>query len=117
MSYVGFNHLLEVISTTYDSDLTQTLCLGPLGEDTGLVFTMHLCTISAGLLASVSATLRWNDGIDDRSHVLNLSLAALSNYAGVIVPVYCANAQSVTIETNLTGTAEYGLMLMVTPVY
>lgn len=77
-----------------------------------LVYRLRSAAIA--LLATVTVTFRWNDGVANRTLPVTLALTVLGTTTGVLsLPIVMAPESSLTAEADLTGSAQYELQCSV----
>lgn len=95
-------------TNTYTDSLEATTIMGAAeAGGVGFLVSFYLGPISTGLLSTVTATLRWHDGILARSKPFVLSLTSLGNLTSDAFPIWLAEGEEVTLESTLIGNGTY----------
>lgn len=82
-------------STPYvDQEFRQLVCV-------------NVACASVVSLSTFSATLRWNDGLSNRTQVIPLLLTSLNNYVSVPIFIVQAAGTDLTLEIDTFLSGEY----------
>lgn len=93
-------------SNVYSDSIEQVEIMGSEEVDRGFLTSMCLIPVTTGILSSVTATIRWNDGVQNRSKVIVLALSALTGLSEEIFSMWVGTGNA-TLESTLVGTGTY----------